>query len=309
MSTVRPGLHWQDVELLLAVERARSLSLAAKALGVDQSTVSRRLRQLEDHLDCALFVRSKSGVLPTQTAKALLPLAEDAETSIRRLETTANRMGTTARGRVRLAVPGIIAEYMLVPSLPDLFVSHPDVELDLLTQNEVLDLNRFEADVALRPVKPSGADLVVKSVARAEYGVYASEAYASRIDGTTNARDLDWIGWDPAYNNTPTAKWFQQTVGIEPRIRCTQYHTIVKCVVAGLGAGIFPVPMGESIPGLTRVSRIALPKQSLELWLAGQRSVWRSPHVRAVTNWIGNLLRTMEKKLSHVPRSAAEATF
>ena len=64
MATVRAGLHWQDVELLLAVDRARSLSLAAKALGIDQSTVSRRLRQLEDQLDCALFVRSKSGVLP-----------------------------------------------------------------------------------------------------------------------------------------------------------------------------------------------------------------------------------------------------
>ena len=193
-----------------------------------------------------------------------------------------------------------------MPYLPELFVSHPDVELDLLTQNEVLDLNRFEADVALRPIKPSGADIVVKSAARAEYGVYASESYASRIDGTMSAKDLDWVGWDPAYHHTTTAKWFQQTVGVEPRIRCTQYHTIVKCVVAGLGAGIFPVPMGETIPGLTRVSRIALPKMSLELWLAGQRSVWRSPHVRAVTNWIGNVFRSMETKLGYPPRGGAK---
>ncbi|HJL50401.1 MAG TPA: LysR family transcriptional regulator, partial [Polyangiaceae bacterium LLY-WYZ-15_(1-7)] len=114
-------LQWDDVRLFLALCRSRTLGEAAQALGVDGSTVSRRLAALEESLGASLFDRGRSGVAATAAADALLPVAEEIEHGMARFAGAAEALERDVSGLVRVACPPDAAEVLIAPALPALF--------------------------------------------------------------------------------------------------------------------------------------------------------------------------------------------
>src|SRR5688500_12123992 len=131
--------EWTDLRYLLAVARAGSLLAAAKTLGVDQSTVGRRISALEESLGGALMRRLRTGIELTPLARELLPAIETMEGAAYELQRRSAGRDDRIAGRVSLATTEAFATHVLAPYLPELHALYPELDLDLLTGNEVVD--------------------------------------------------------------------------------------------------------------------------------------------------------------------------
>ncbi|HLL22798.1 MAG TPA: LysR family transcriptional regulator, partial [Kofleriaceae bacterium] len=179
-------LAWDDVRVFLAVIRARTAGIAAKSLGVDVSTVSRRLSVLEERLGATLFERGRAGTIAMDAARALVPIAEQMEDAMQRFATAADTLDREIGGVVRIACPADVAEIVVAPLLPALLRAHPALRIDLDAGEAVVDLARREADLALRVVRPQHGDLVVTRLVGVRW-VVAGAPHLVRSLGTLRA--------------------------------------------------------------------------------------------------------------------------
>lgn len=278
---------WADLEVFLAVHRAGSLSGAAKLIGVDQSTVSRRLAALEELSGCLLFSRSKTGVHPTAVADRWRPLAERAEAAIQEALVLAAAAGEQPEGEVRVALPEAIADFMIAPATPELLQAYPRIELTLDTRIDLQDLAKLEADLAIRFVRPETGDLLVKRLGSTELKVYGRIDYL-RANEHTPIDALDWISWSKSLSHLPESRWLARFVGCAPRVRCNRATTIVAAVRAGAGVALLPERFAQTFPEL-----MSRPTPGggfeVEVWMVRPRVHQRAPHVEAVASWLGGL--------------------
>ncbi|HEU4536894.1 MAG TPA: LysR family transcriptional regulator, partial [Polyangiaceae bacterium] len=148
------GARWDDVRVFLAAYQLGSLGAAGARLGLDVSTVSRRLTAFEAAIGAPLFDRSRRGLAPTRAAELALPAAEAMAAALARLARDASAPDAAAEGVVRLSVAPGFADAFLAPLVPALRARHPKITLELDASVRPLDLARREADLALRSVRP-----------------------------------------------------------------------------------------------------------------------------------------------------------
>ncbi len=289
---------WDLLRDFLSVYRAGSVTGAAKILGVQQSTVSRRLAELEEMLDVQLFFRLQSGVEPTAAAHALVRDAEDAERSIANLHLKAENTSEEVAGLVRLAAPFGIAVQVVLPALAALYEQHPHLQIDVLTGLETVDLSRREADIALRFVKPVSGDLMAKPIADLEFAVVASKSYRKRTR-TRSVNKLDWIGLDVQQSASPEFAWMQANVTRTPRLLSNDYDLQIEAVRRGLGVALVPRAVCNVWPDLVVVN-LGLPMPPpMRLWLVMHRHLRRVSKYARV--WSG--LQEASTRLTSKPTS------
>jgi DNA-binding transcriptional LysR family regulator len=167
---------WDDVRVLLALFRTRTLSSAAVRLGANPSTVGRRLDALEDALGARLFDRTPDGVAPTAATEHLLAHAERLEQAAYALGGAVEGFETRTEGVVRITAPPGVADHFLAPALPRLLSRYPDIRVELDASVRSLDLTRREADLALRAVRPESGDLVAVKIADEQDRLFTSRA-------------------------------------------------------------------------------------------------------------------------------------
>lgn len=243
MHRTEGGPAWDDVRLFLALYRARTVGEAGRVLGVDPSTVSRRLVALERNLSVTLFDRGREGVKPTEAAENLMPTAELVEHGVQQFAQAADGLEREVRGLVRLACPPDVAEVRLMPALQDLFREHPELTVELEPSESVRDLTRREADLAIRVVRPSRGDLVFKKVAAVRWGVALAPALADRLGVVDDWSTLPWLAFGERLEGTPAGRWRAARAGeAAPRLRTDSLYAQVHAAVAGLGATLLPEP-------------------------------------------------------------------
>lgn len=179
---------WDLYRTFLAVLDERTLSGAARALGLTQPTVGRHIDALEQALEVELFVRSPSGLAPTEAAAQLRPHAEVLAAAAAALLRSATARDDTARGTVRIAASDMIGAEVLPPILARLREAHPALVIELALSNDVADLLRRDADIAVRMVEPGQKALVVKRIGTIKVGLHAHRRYLER-HGTPRALD------------------------------------------------------------------------------------------------------------------------
>ncbi len=284
-----PSLDWYDLPVLLAVYRAGSVSKAAHRLGVDQSTISRRLVALEEGLGGALFVRDRTGAFPTALARQLIPTAERAESAMHEARLTATAAATT--GTVRVALPEALADMVVAPAIGGLCRLHPGLRVQLDSRIDVVDVGRLQADLALRFVKPTQGDLLVRRVGSTRCGVWGTADYLGPRGGL-RLQELDWVGWDASLAHLPESRWLAAHVGIEPRISCTRATTIVHAVRAGAGVAFLPERFASRFPEL-----IERPSPAsdivVDVWLVRPRVLRDAPAIEVVATWLSGLIEGM----------------
>lgn len=280
-------MNWDDVRLFLALHRAPTLKAAGTALGIDTSTVSRRLASLEAALGAVLFDRGREGVKPTAAADELLPTAEEIEGAFVRFAGTAQGFDRVGTGVVRVACPPDVAEVFVVPLLPELRRLHPGIRLDVAPAEGVVDLTRRDADLALRTVRPKSGDLVVTRIATARW-VLAAARREGRARPLRSWDAIDWIGWGERRASLPAARWLaQHAPGVEPVVRTDSLSLMLALVRSGIGAALVPRPTLAHF-GLREVAldrRLAAAAAAWptdELHLVAHRALVRVPRVRAV---------------------------
>lgn len=235
------ALAWDDVRLFLALTRARTVAAAARSLGIDASTVSRRLTTLEDALGTTLFVRGRDGLGPTQAAEELLPAAEMVEQGVARFTRTVEALERDVSGLVRLTCPVDLAEVVVAPTLRRLHEQHPGLRFTVDSSEALLDLTRREADIALRVVKPVRGDLVRTQALRASWVAAGAPALVHTLGSLARWEDAPWIGWGERYASLPAAQWLaRHAPTVEPIVRSDSLGTQLAAVRAGLGIALVP---------------------------------------------------------------------
>jgi DNA-binding transcriptional LysR family regulator len=284
------AMDWDDLRHVLAVARAGSALKAAEALGVNQSTVIRRIAALEDRLGACLFERSSAGYEPTTLGQAAATAAERMETEAKAFSASVASSQRAITGVVRLSTAETLANLLVAPCLQDFHKVHPGVRVELDASDRRVDVARGEADVALRAgSRPEGAGIVARRLPDNDWSLYGSRAYVEE-HGCPDSPEalaghamvlLDW-----PKGRTAVADWIvERTAQADIRVRSNSLTNLVSNVRAGLGLGALPCILGDGEPDLVRCFPPPAELRS-EMWLIVREELKAIPHVRALADFL-----------------------
>jgi len=254
-----------DLSLVLALERGRSLAKAAELLKVDVSTVFRSIRRLESALGTALFVKSRKGYLPTDTAQALAEQAERAELALEAARIALTSGEQVVSGTVRLTCTEAVLHSLLLPALATFMPNYPALSLELGTSNTFANLSRRDADIARRLTNTPPEHLVGRCLGSTSYVICGHPSLRERLSESANS--VPWIAPDDSMQDHPTVVWRnQQYPNLIPRYQCSGMSTIAQLVSTGLGVAALPDYMVRGMADVEALSA-PLPGCDTQLWL------------------------------------------
>jgi DNA-binding transcriptional LysR family regulator len=281
-------LNWHDLRYVLAVARERALAPAARALGVNETTVSRRIARAEAALGSQLFHRAQGLLLLTETGQAAVQHAERMETEVVALGQRAGGADTQAAGSIRLTSIPLFVNRLLVPAIRDLATAHPLLRLELVAEPRNLSLTKGDADMALRMARPDKEqNLIARRICDLPYAVYGP---AKKPRGA-----LPWIAHEDSMAHLNHAAWIARAVREDqagpPMLLVNDSEVIVHAIRAGLGKSILPRLIADREPGLRRIGGEA-PVLKRELWLLMRPELQHLARIKAVTAWIERIARS-----------------
>jgi DNA-binding transcriptional LysR family regulator len=274
--------RWDDLRVFLACVREGSFSAAAQVLQVEQSTVSRRIKELERELGAALFRRTPEGVQRTEVAEKILEEAEAVESHITSLLARSRGQMQAPRGVVRLAITESMSLHWLLPLMGQWKASLPEgLSFELLTGVESLDLRRGEADIALRFFRPQRGNLVARRVAVMENQVLAHPDYWEKHKDR-DWKEHRWLTLNLPFPNLPEQAWFEKHIGTSSWLRTNSYASLIEGVRHGLGLAVLTSNIRRAFPELMLVETPFPAPDSMELWMIAHKEIRRSPAVEYV---------------------------
>lgn len=277
---------WDDLRVFLAVHRAGTLRGAARALGVNHATVTRRLAQLEGALGSDLFERRPEGLVPSQAGEDLVAAAERVEGELLAVQRRIGGRDDSPRGVVRLSVPPAMLRSFLAHELVAFARANPGIELDVDASHSYSDLARREADVAVRMADEVTEDVVALRVIRYRKAVYASPAHlgAAADGGALDPALHTWIGWG---EDLPYPAWTRDTPFPELPVRHRLFSNILQLEAAreGLGLALLPCFLGDPEPGVMRVPGTAT-LDGKSIWLLYHRDLSKTARLRSLIDFL-----------------------
>ncbi len=277
------GMEWSDLRHVLAVARAGTLAAAARRLGVNQTTVSRRIAAAETALGVRLFDRVDGVLRPTREGEAAVTRAAQIEREVDALARGIGGADASPDGVVRLTTVPILANRLLVPALPKLCAAYPLLQVELIAESRNLHLTRREADIAVRLARPEAGTALVRRIGQLDYAVYGPRRGA--------ADDLPWITYEDGLGHLPQARWIAaQVQSREPApLRANDAEAILQAVRAGLGKSLLPCLVADDEKGLRRMGN-AKAVLSREIWLLVHRELRNQARIAAVIDWLRGLM-------------------
>lgn len=288
-------VDWNDLKYVLAIARTGSASRAAEQLGVNQTTVLRRIDALEAQLGAALFERRRTGQTPTAAGQRAFEAAARIDDEIGALVSDLAAQRRTLEGSVRLTTSESMAYRLVTPCLRAFHELHPGVSVELIAHDEPLDVARGEADVALRAgFPPEGAGIVARRLPDTGWTVFCSQAYAAERGMPRSSEDIadhPVVGFEGRMNALPGWRWLTAAApGAQVRVRGNSMISMIFNLKAGLGVGPLPCIIGDGEPELVRC--FPLPKEiRSEMWLIVRESLRNEPHVRAFADFLADYIR------------------
>lgn len=275
-------LDWNDLRFVLAAARCQSLAGAARQLGVNESTVGRRVARIEQRLASQLFERSAGALHVTEAGAAVIASAERIERDVQDMAAAVEGADKLAAGTVRLTSVPIIVNRVLLPALPRLLDRHPDLRLDLIAEPRTVSLTKREADLALRLARPQGE---VRTVAR-RVGELAYAVYGPAVPASDH---LPWITYEDGMADLPQSRWIAEQIrnepGAQPIVAANDAEALVQAVVAGVGKTLLPSAIADRTPGLVRRGS-GSPILTRELWLVVHPDLRHLTRIRVVMDWV-----------------------
>jgi DNA-binding transcriptional LysR family regulator len=290
--------NWDNLRIYLAVARAGTVSAAARALGLGHATVLRRIDQFEKDLGTKLFKRLQSGYQLSTEGKALLEHAERIEESTHAIQRQLEGNSEQIAGTLRVTQPenDVLDLY---PIYAEFIQRYPQISLEIISSASLANLNKQEADVALRFTDAPDELLVGRCLGTIHFGAYASQGYLDQIEGPPSMANCRWILWQGKDHTQSPARssqyeWVKRRVS-NPEIilRTSSVSDIISGIRAGIGVGFISHPVARQYPEL-----IPLPgaefTSSLKLWILTHRDLKNLARVRCFMQFVA------EKMLSRL---------
>ena len=251
------NFDWNNLQSFLAMARAGRLTVAARRMGVDHSTLSRRISALEDAMQVKLFERRPEGFALTPEGEALLGDAEEIESLTVRMGARLHADTSKLTGNVRMGTPEGFGTYFLAPQLAHLSHKHPDLNIELVANPRSFSLSKREADIAISMARPNQGRVYARKLIDFGLGVYASRNYLASHAPITTRQDLlahGWIGYVEDLMWTSELDYLPMVDrNIQPRLHISNVISQLTAIEGGAGLGVLPHFMARQSPVLTRV--------------------------------------------------------
>ena len=283
-------LDWDDLRIFLAVARARKIAPAARALGVDGTTIARRLARLAATLDVELFEGAGGERRLTAHGQALMRHAENAESAALAAVEGATGERRSLSGQVRLSVAEGFGSRVLAPHVAEFSRRHPYIGLDIVTASGFLNPSKREADRAVMLARPQRGRLTVRRLGDYHLRLYAAHEYIARHGAPASRGDLSrhrLVGYVPEFIFAPELEYLDEVEsGLEAQFRSTSINVQHIMVAQGAGIGILPDFMAARDPRLTPLFADSL-RITRSFWLVVHADMRRLARIDAVARWLG----------------------
>lgn len=281
--------NWDDLKFFLALARHRSVRSAAASIGVSHSTVARRIAELETRMGVRLFDRTAEGYAPTVAGEEMIEAAERVEDEVAGIERRV--LGTDAKlsGEIRVTMPNVVAEGLLMADFVRFGRDYPAIDLNIITSNDFADLDRREADVAIRFVRIGQSPpehLVGRRIACFHSAAYATREYVESVALESDPASARWIGWGDrnAFPGWVKSSAFPKTPA---RDRINDVMIQYQAARHGMGLAILPCFLGDPDPLLDRVG-LQPPKPNFDIWLLSHPDLRETARLRVFRDFIAD---------------------
>ncbi|WP_170359997.1 LysR family transcriptional regulator [Ruegeria arenilitoris] len=276
---------WNHIRAFLATAETGSLSAAARRLDQTQPTLSRQIAALESDLGVMLFERVGRSLQITTAGIELLEHTRTMGAAADRIALAASGQAQSIEGQVRITASDVMSAYILPDLLRQIRAQAPKLRIDVIAANDIRDLMRREADIAIRHVRPDQPDLIAKLVQEADGHFYAATAYLNRAGRPKSLSDLSRHEFI-SFGDTAQMIAYFEPIGLhltEENFRLGSQNGIVSWEFARQGFGIAPMsePVGDATPGMERVLPDMEPLR-FPIWLTTHRELHTSRRIRLV---------------------------
>lgn len=300
-----PPLQLDDLKYFLAVARHGRLVTAAERLGVEHSTVSRRVHGLEKALGVRLFEKTQSGWILAEAGARLLPHATEIEELAQRAQADASGSDAQVRGAVRVLANEGVGAYLTPPLLVELQQQVPRVGFEVVTTSQVLSFRTGEFDIAITIHRPDSDLVISQKLADYSLRLYASSEYLSRHPRIETPEQLDghWMVWYiESLVGFPELRFFEEIVG-EPQFAFRSSSLVAQhqAVAAGAGIGLLPCYVADLDSRLLPVLHSDVTVRRT-YWLVIPKAVGRARRVSLTAQFLLKKFAAMTDRLEPDPR-------
>jgi DNA-binding transcriptional LysR family regulator len=281
-------LEWDDLRYVLAVASAGSLAGAARSLGVNHTTVLRRVGAFEARLGLRLFERLPTGYVLTTGGEELIAAARAIDETVTTLERKLAGQDLRLSGTLRVTATDTLMASILPGMLAEFREAHPGIQVEIAVSNLMLNLTKRDADVAIRPARDPPDVLVGRRIARIAFAIYGSPDYLARHRGGGDLGSHRWVAPDDVLAGTSVAKWMRSELPeSEIALRADSLLGLCEAAKAGVGLAALPCYLGDTSPGLVCVHR-PIAAMETALWILTHEDLRRTARVRAFTDFAAN---------------------
>ncbi len=278
---------WDELRYFLATARQGSLTRAAQTLGVNHSTVSRRITAFESKLGTRLFDRSVSGFVVTQAGQEMMPTAERIEKEIALLDRQILSRDMTMTGPLRIATPPALIATFLMPHIASFTEQHPRVEIDILSSDALVNMHNHEADIAIRSTDAPPENLIGRRLVPVAKAIYASTKYLKHHNCCNQTiRDGPEHRWISITHEGAKPAWVSKNFPkARPGCRVDTLLALLQAVKHGIGIGELYCRFGDTDPDLRRLYPFNT-RLERDIWVLYHPDLRHTARVRAFTSHI-----------------------
>ena len=293
-------MQWSDLRYFAAVSRTGSLAGAARELGVNHSTVFRRINALEENLGVKIFERLPAGYVLTAAGEEMMATALHIEDEINALDRRLSGRDYRLSGNIRVTTTDTVGLWFVQPHLYEFHQAHPGIQVELVISNELFSLSKREADIAIRPTQNPPEELVGRRISDIAWAVYGSREYLKDKPKLRKPSDLArhrLVSGDDSLAQLPATRWLRKHASdAEIGYRSNSLMTQLSAVKAGFGLAVLPCFLGDSESDLARVFA---PDASLTsgLWLLTHRDLRDTARIRAFMDFMARSIRSQKSLL------------
>jgi len=280
-----------DLEVLLALARGGNLADAGKRLAANASTVFRTVQRVEKQLGQTLFARSRSGYLPNDMALGIVAHAERIETELDAARAALQTSQEQVTGIVRLTTTDSILQGMVIPELGELAARHPRLQLELSASNEVANLSKRDADIAIRGTSKPPEHLVGHHLGRASFALYVSKALYEAKGREKDPSAYDWIVLDESMPDHPALRWRKKNYPkVMPRYYLGSLLALGEAVRCGLGVGMMSTFRSKDDPVLQALTPVQ-DDCGIDIWILAHPESRHLRRIATVYTYFSKMLR------------------
>jgi DNA-binding transcriptional LysR family regulator len=280
-------MDWEDLRYFSEVARTGSLAGAARALGVNHSTVFRRINRLEEDLGVKLFERHREGYVLSVAGEDMRPSVADIADSIEDMDRRLAGRDLRLTGTLTVTTTDTLVLNFLGAHFAAFRQRYPDVTVEVVLASEFLNLSKRQADVAIRPTLAPPDVLVGRRLATITFAVYGAGVYLKRAGRKRPLESHEWLGFDSGLAHLAEARWMRERqLGIESRFRANNLLALLGAARAGMGLAVLPCFLADDVGELECLE--VLPEGAgSALWMLTHADLRNTARVRAFMDCVG----------------------